>query len=96
MKNLMQKVVLSTLWVCLAASIGYAQCNPQVGHGVNSRCLNGNGCATSCGDTVAWCITVICSNQSICGIGENSNYIECRVGGCGDIITMSYCTSCSA
>jgi len=53
--------------------------------------------ATECGTTVAWCLNVSCTQGSLCGIHPPpATYIECVVGGCGDIITSSYCTSCSA
>jgi hypothetical protein len=92
MKSLMQKVVLSIVWVCLTASIGYATCTPQVGYGSNFKCQQGDSCGEICGVTSAWCITETCTQNLTCTGSDRA--VECINGGCFNGF-QGNCTACS-
>jgi hypothetical protein len=94
MKSLMQNVLLSILWVCLTASIGYATCTPQIGYGTNKQCQQGDSCGEICGVTSAWCITETCTQSLSCfEAGYIAQDIECITGGCLNP-AQGNCTTC--
>jgi hypothetical protein len=90
-RKVLRLCLLCTLWVGLAASIGYAECSPASGYGTDGTCLTGDACGEICGTTTNWCIKVTCAQNLQC-LGVPSVAVQCVFGKCYNPLTN--CIAC--